>query len=257
MKPHPFLRNSILTALCVGGLFVFTGCCHYCGHGDGKKFKEPRSAAVKSAPGDRAERLIGRPEAGQPGMGMRMGMGPGRGMGQGMGRGMGMGPGMGGGMGMGMPEGRGHIAARQLLAPPVVKELGLTDDQVERIRKIDQTAAAQVRPIQERRREGQAKMRELMQAPQPDKTAIMKQIDIDGQTQIDLRKAQVSEMLELRGVLTPEQFDKARGLIRQRMEGAGPGARRPGSPADRPLRAQQQRRDRVHQPADAPAVQTK
>lgn len=231
MKTQLILRGSILTLLCAGGLMLLAGCstCGHCGERPDKKAK-----VEAPAPGPDHRPMHGEGMKARMGKGRPETAGP-RGMGQEM-RGEG-----------------GPFSVRFLLAPANAKELGLTDQQIEKIRSIEKQNAGQRSALQERQRDGQKKMRELMEADQPDEAAIMKQIDINGQAMIDMRKAQVGEMLEARKVLTPEQLQQARGLIRQRLGGVGPDARRPRPQADRPLR------QRIHQrPNEAePAAQAR
>ncbi|MCE5230202.1 Spy/CpxP family protein refolding chaperone [bacterium] len=256
MKTNFFLHKALITMACAGGLILAVGCSSYRHHGPescgkGDRIERPRPEA-DHAPIRMRERA-GRPEMGKArmearreGQGMAMrGQGPGAAMRGGQ-----------GGPGMAMRGGREPgLAAQMLLTPRAKQELGLSDDQVKQIRAITERNKEQRRAIAERQRAGQQKMRELMEAERPDKQAIMSQIEKTGNTMTEMRKLQAGEMLDVRGVLTPEQIKKARELRRgpeapESMDGRGMGRGR--GPMDRPQGGIGRPQDGEGRPGPAP-----
>lgn len=163
--------------------------------------------------------------------------------------------GQAGGPGRGL-RGEGGAQLQRFLQPRAIQELGLTDKQVEQIRKIAADVQQKSREATERQRADQEKLRSLMEAKSPDTKAIMEQIDKQGRDMAAVRKLQVGALLEARKVLTPEQLEKA-SQLRSRQEAMGQAAatgRREQATggaqgrADRP-NAAQPRRERTRQQA--------
>lgn len=163
--------------------------------------------------------------------------------------------GQAGGPGRGL-RGEGGAQLQRFLQPRAIQELGLTDKQVEQIRKIAADVQQKSREATERQRADQEKLRSLMDAKSPDTKAIMEQIDKQGRDMAAVRKLQVGALLEARKVLTPEQLEKA-SQLRPRQEAMGQAAatgRREQATggaqgrADRP-NAAQPRRERTRQQA--------
>jgi len=132
--------------------------------------------------------------------------------GMGMGAGMGMGPGRGGRHGMG--RGMGYL-----------KQLDLTEQQEDRIEAIHDKQRRSAIEIRKNLELAQLDMRKLMRADTPDRRAIETQVDRMSGLRGQLQKSQVNSLLDVRGVLTPEQLQKLEQL---RSEGGGRGRRGPG-----------------------------
>jgi len=107
----------------------------------------------------------------------------------------------------------------------VVRELALTGPQVDRIEKI----FLRVRPALIDLRGDLEKKRLLqdaaMEQPNVDTAEASRRIDDVEQARSRLEKARAMMFLEIREVLTPEQRQKARGLIEERRERRGLRAR--------------------------------
>jgi Spy/CpxP family protein refolding chaperone len=128
--------------------------------------------------------------------------------------------GMRGGMGMHRPmRGRGMGGWGQGMGAG----LQLTDEQRDRMREIRDRQMR--RGIEARADLALARLdlRKLMQADRPELTAIDAQIDRVARMRSDLAKSRVASMLEVRDVLTPEQFRRMRD-----MRARGPMGRRGG-----------------------------
>lgn len=140
---------------------------------------------------------------GGPGMG-------GPGMGAGMGAGMGMGPMGGGGYpGMGMMAGGRH-------AERMLDSIGATADQKVQLRKIHETAFADMKPLREAGRKLHEQMRSQFAQPNVDANAIeaLRQQLQANREQASKRMTQA--MLDASRVLTPEQRKKLAERMEQR-----------------------------------------
>ena len=64
---------------------------------------------------------------------------------------------------------------------------------------------------------GQAngELRKLLAGPEPDKTAVLAQVDRTGALQTELRKQEISAMLEIRAHLGPERMEQVRTKMRE------------------------------------------
>ena len=88
------------------------------------------------------------------------------------------------------------------------QELGLTDDQVKQVRALRKQQAEQLKPQREQMRAGVQNLRALMNAENPDPTAIGKQMLELKQSRTSLRQARASRSEKLQAILTPEQQAK-------------------------------------------------
>lgn len=148
--------------------------------------------------------------------GMGMGMGAGMGGGKaGCGQACGMhgargGKGMGGGRGMmgrGPGMGAGHGAGMGMLAG-----LDLTDAQQEKVAAIHERAARQNVQARADLQIAQMDLGKLMHADKPDPRAIDAQIDKLATLRASMQKAHTATMLEVHGLLTPEQLKKVKSM---------------------------------------------
>jgi Spy/CpxP family protein refolding chaperone len=145
--------------------------------------------------------------------------------------------GQGGGMGMRGPgRERGEFGLSRVLNDPDVREkLGVTTEQVAKIRQqesdfrkaeIRNRADLEVKRID---------LNDLLAVDKPDRAAIDSKLQEISAAQLTLEKARVGNRLDMRDALTPEQRQKLRDLMnerRQRGDRSGPrgpqGARRAG-----------------------------
>lgn len=115
--------------------------------------------------------------------------------------------------------------------PALAKELGVTDEQLTQVR--DSVYAHRKAAIQLRadRQLAQLELHKLMAADAPDEAAVLAAVEQAGKISIDLRKAQVQEMLKVKSILGPEVVAKLRENVANRaaemrdrwMERGGPG----------------------------------
>jgi Spy/CpxP family protein refolding chaperone len=183
----------------------------------------------------------------QGGAGVCDGSGPGGGQGPGLG----IGP--GGGGPMMRPDGPGGhgggFAAKFLLRPEAKEKLGLTDEQVTKIRELDYASEKQAIELRAKAEQAELELRQLMQAETPDRDAIMKQLDKVGQAQTEMRKLQTGNRLDVQAALTAEQREKIKTVMTERRADAR--ERRSEGRRDRPGR-QGDRRGFGGQPGPAP-----
>jgi len=134
-----------------------------------------------------------------------------------MGRGMGRGPGMGPGMGRGGP-----MALNRIVNNPDMREkLGITADQVSKIRQQNldfQKAAVMNRA---KLRVAHMELNQLMSADKPDRAAIDKKLTEISAAQLTAEQTNVHHQLDMKTALTPEQQAKLKELMQQRRPGMG------------------------------------
>ena len=119
-----------------------------------------------------------------------------------------MGPGGPGGPGMHGPGMRGPGMRERRME--MMRELDLSKDQHQKmadLREKQERAAIRMRADLQTAR---LDLRRLMRAEKSDRMAINRQIDRMAQLRADMQKARVGMMLDMRGVLTPEQQERAR-----------------------------------------------
>jgi len=88
------------------------------------------------------------------------------------------------------------------------KELGLTDDQVKQLRDLRKQQAEQLKPQRDQVRSGAENLRSLMAAPNPDPTAVGKQVLDLRQARTALRQARSAWNDKAKAILTPEQQNR-------------------------------------------------
>ena len=95
-------------------------------------------------------------------------------------------------------------------------EIGLDDAQVSEIQTLMEDSRDDGKAIREQLREAKGEMKDLMGAQSPDRAAIMGQIDEISDLKAELKKVRVGTMLDIRGILTPEQFEQLQELRKER-----------------------------------------
>jgi len=128
---------------------------------------------------------------------------------------------------MGM-DGGGRMATRLLAMldnDRVKSALGLTNEQVDRLRKIavDEEKAS-VRTRAEMQVEG-IELRELLRAENTDRQAVLKKVEQISNLRAEMMKQNVGALLDAKAVLTPEQQKKIRDFIGIRTAGGFEGPR--------------------------------
>jgi Spy/CpxP family protein refolding chaperone len=180
---------------------------------------EPKAETKPAAPTATTE-ATPMPGGDMPGMGHGMGMGMHGAMGgPGMHAGAGMcGPGCGGGKGMMAGGGCGPQMRRERDGrggqgmAMVMKELGLTDAQRDKVTEIHERVARQNVQTEADLKLAAMDLQKLMRADKPDAKLIGAQIDKLAALRATMQKARVQGHLEMRGLLTPEQLKKAKEM---------------------------------------------
>jgi len=135
----------------------------------------------------------------------------------------------------------------------VAAQIGLDDTQKETIRKLFFEAQSRQADLRAAIEKASLKQVELMLSDNPDEEAILKAVEEAGAARTELAKARVKNLLAIRAVLTEEQRQKLRELIREwsknrppegrppfarpeRKPGEGEGRGRPEPPREKPER---------------------
>ena len=133
------------------------------------------------------------------------------------------GPGMGG-PGMGGP-GMGKMFRPEMI-DGLAAELGVADTVVKQIKdkayKADQDAIKLRADLDSARLE----MRRMMDEDKPDQAKVLKQVEVVGGLETELKKNRIRLLLSVRELLTPDQRKKLQKIMAERMEhgrGMGPG----------------------------------
>jgi len=139
--------------------------------------------------------------------------------------------------------GRDYMMGGRVLAllesDRVKTELGLTDQQADKLRQVyvdSRKASIRTRAeLQVRRME----LREMLRDDKPDREAVMKKVQEISDLRTQMMRQHVESLLAAKAVLTPEQQKKMRSFISDRRFGRGegwprrfqtPGGRGPGRP---------------------------
>jgi Spy/CpxP family protein refolding chaperone len=159
------------------------------------------------------------------------------------------GPGMGGQQGNFGPHGMKRGDYLQGIVPPgrwwknaeIVKTIGLNDGQVQKIETVFQESRMKLVDIHASLQKEEIKLEPLLEADNPDESAVLGAIDRITAARASLEKANAQMAFAIRRVLTPEQWKKLRELrsarkhfpppsqLRERHEGMRNG--HPGMPA--------------------------
>jgi Spy/CpxP family protein refolding chaperone len=127
----------------------------------------------------------------------------------------------------------------------VVKTIGLSDAQVQKIEQIFLDSRVKLVDIHATLQKEEIRLEPLLQADNPDESAVMGAIDRIAAARADLEKANARMAFAIRRVLTPEQWKQLRALRPRR--GDFP------PPMDRPHSGMHHNRHRLVPPPDASA----
>lgn len=114
-----------------------------------------------------------------------------------------------------MGAGMNDPILRAIMNPKVVEELGLSDEQKEKLVAL-KSSRDDNHELQKKVGEQTRKQIELLQAEKIDETAIMASIDEVFELRKKMAKAQTKRIIEARSILSPEQLKKARQMIEER-----------------------------------------
>ncbi len=115
----------------------------------------------------------------------------------------------------------------------VVKKLGLTDDQVQRIEKIFQEHRLRLVDLRANLEKAELGLEPLIQSDNPDENAVMAQIDKVTSQRAELEKANAHMLFAIRRVLSAEQWKELQSMkparpARMSIPGPPPGNGGPG-----------------------------
>ena len=89
-----------------------------------------------------------------------------------------------------------------------MKDAGCSDQQIRRIGILKDETERKTLDIKHEMEKARMDMKQLMQADNPNRSAIFKQVDNIGAIQLRLKKAWVGMILDIRKEVTPEQWEK-------------------------------------------------
>lgn len=123
----------------------------------------------------------------------------------------------------------GHgIEGRWWNNPKIIERLKLTDDQRKAFDQILLEHREKLIDLRANVEKAELAMEPLVQADEPNESAILAQIDKVAQTRAELEKANARYLLALRSKLTPDQWKQVQEFRKNRgREGWGPDGRRP------------------------------
>ncbi len=114
--------------------------------------------------------------------------------------------------------------------PRVVREVGLSADQVDRLERIFLRVRPQLIDLRAELEKKQTTLQSLMEGASVDAAEASRRIDEVETARAKLAKARAMMLVEFRGVLTPEQWERLRAFRdavrerrRERLRGAAPG----------------------------------
>lgn len=111
------------------------------------------------------------------------------------------------GPGMGL---RGPGPGKWWKNPELAKSLGLTDDQINKMEKIFQDSRLKLIDLHATLQKQEALLQPMIEADHPDEDRVLSQIDQVAQARAELEKANARMLLDIRNVLTPDQWKKLR-----------------------------------------------
>lgn len=100
---------------------------------------------------------------------------------------------------------------------PLLDDLNLSEEQASRLRKIESAYKAMTITKTAEIRVGEVQLADLLDEREPDLAAITKAVSAIGTARTKLTMGRVQSLLDLKGILTAEQYDKFRSRLRDRM----------------------------------------
>lgn len=107
-------------------------------------------------------------------------------------------------------------------------EAGIEEGVVEQILGIMEANKENAEMLRTELQAAHEELRALLEAEVPDRDAVMQQLEAVGAMETDMRKQHLSVELEIRALLTAEQWEAFRPPMGPHMRGGGPGG--PGGP---------------------------
>jgi len=147
--------------------------------------------------------------------------------------------------GMGQGRGMGQGKGLNLLQNPKVKEkLQLTDDQINKIKEVNQDIQKKLIELRAKDEIANIELQSLLDSASIDKKAVEAKIDELGKIKTEIQKTEINRRIAMKEIFTPEQQQKIKDFIgnrigqriKERQEGKG----QPGLMRGNMLRGQQQ-----------------
>jgi len=107
---------------------------------------------------------------------------------------------------------RGFKGLNPVIMKKVMKDAGCSQQQIRRIEVLKDEVDRKKLDIRHEVEKARLDMKQLMQADNPNRTTIFKQIDKIGALRLQLKKLWVGFVLDVRKELTPEQFEQVQLL---------------------------------------------
>lgn len=126
--------------------------------------------------------------------------------------------------------GDGAMIARLLTNPKVAEELGLSQEQIKSLQEKLDALRKEIATLNIDLESSSMEQARLLTAQKVDESAVMSAVEKAGDLRTKIAKLMVQQMLTVKKILTPEQVEKARAMMRERMEkarGQGEGGDKP------------------------------
>jgi len=118
------------------------------------------------------------------------------------------------------------------------EELGIDEATLGVIAEMEEARQPEIQQARAAVIEETAQLHELVGAEEPDREAVMLQVEILGDAEETMRKLRLGLLLDVRGLLTPTQQDALQELLGEQMEdmrGRSPWGGRPGPRGSSPF----------------------
>jgi Spy/CpxP family protein refolding chaperone len=114
--------------------------------------------------------------------------------------------------------GEGAMIARLLKAPKVAEELGLTQEQVKNLQEKLDALRKEVATLRIDLENASLEQARLLTGQTVDEAAVMAAVEKAGEISTKIAKLAARQLLTVKKILTPQQIEKAKAMIRERME---------------------------------------
>ncbi|WP_454062357.1 Spy/CpxP family protein refolding chaperone [Candidatus Nitrospira salsa] len=104
-------------------------------------------------------------------------------------------------------------------SPALEEELGLDDDQKETLHQMETDYRKMVISHNADIRALEVDLARILENEEPDRSALEDKSQAIGQIKSDLTMARIDSLLQLKEVLTKDQYEQFRSILRERMEG--------------------------------------
>ena len=112
----------------------------------------------------------------------------------------------------------GALLERILSNPKIVEEIGLTEDQMTRIRTAVQDQQQQQTKLRTDMEQAALEQAKILTAANMDEEALLKAVEKTGALRTEMAKFRVRQLILIKKILTPEQLEKSRQMRQKFME---------------------------------------